>query len=217
LKGHLYSDFILNKYTIFFMAGYSFFLALVLLFSGSEELTSSTIIFFFTLMLLIWLNCGIIGISQFSKGKVRQFAVTFPQGKNGYVLSKYIFCVLLASVLIICTGICLLSPGVGIKFGTFLTIMNIGFIFLWFELAFVLIFGENFGGSVLVVLFVGSIFLATAYILFGDLTFLTELTAEDVNAFFSWLGDNLAVYSTIGNIAVLAVTFPLSCRFVSLE
>ena len=218
MKGLLYSDFVLNRITILLVAGYSIFIiAFTFYLTALPVLTGPAIIFYIIFLLLLWLNIGIIGISEFSKGKSRQFAITFPQGKKGYVLSKYIYCVLLTFIGIVCAGICLLSQGLDIKLGTILTIVNIGFIFLWFELAYILIFGEKFGASVFLVLLVTIVFFVTAYILFGDLTFLAGVTAEDVDAFFTWLGDNLAVYSTIGNIAVLVVTFPISCRFVSLD
>ena len=212
MKGHLYNDFILNKFAIFVAAGYSL-LFIIFLFFSSDEINGIQSAMFLAVLLILWLNGGIVGIVQ-AKGKTRQLAITFPQGKKGYVLSKYIFCVLMTVAGIICGGICVLASGAMPELKTIIMIINIGFVFLWVELAFTLIFGENFGSSVLVVLLITAVFLATAYMLFGNLTFLVELTMEDVYAFLNKLSNNIAVYSTIANLAVLFITFPLSCKWV---
>jgi len=215
MKGHLYSDFILNKISIIVAAGYSL-LFFITLFITSDEMDGIQSTILLVILLLLWLNGGVLGTAQ-SKGKARQYAMTFPQGKKGYVLSKYVFCVLMTIAGIICGGLCAIISETTLNIDIAITIINICFIFLWLELAFTLIFGENHGSGVLVVLFVAVTFLTTAYILFGDLAFLVELEMEDVNAFFSKLGDNMSIYSTIANLAVLIITFPLSCKFISLD
>ena len=215
MKGHLYSDLILSKFTITFASLYTISFLFILLFDNNNFQGADALIMPMFLLLL-WTNGGIFGIVM-SKGKIRQFAVTFPQGKSGYVLCKYLFCLLMSAVGILFGVICLFLLKSDIKFGTILSLINISFILLWIQLVFVLIFDESVLSATTACLCGVALFAATAYILFGNLTFLVNLKAEDVDKFFARLGDNMSVYSTIANVAVLAATFPLSCRFVSLD
>lgn len=225
MKGQILGDFLVAKQSLslLFAGAYSVALSSVPLISRidadsfqTESERALALILVVFIIASIWLQAGVLCSATLSRGNVRQFAVTFPQGKMGYVLSKYLFCILMTAVGVALCVIVIFISGLRIEPRIALALINVLFITLWLELSGMLIFGDHSAsaGLFLVVL---ALFGIVSYILFGDLTFLIELTYENFAAFIDSLSENINKYLTIANIALAVISFAASCRFLSLE
>ncbi len=221
MKGSLYCDFINSKASLIIAALMSFGYGIVIFGMRFDDVETDETRYFFMLFIVIFILMCWVSVSAMSlsvtKPRIKAYWIAFPQCKKGYVLSKYLYAFIVLTVGCLFAFLIALSSGQHIEIKMFFSLISGAFALLWISLGFIMVFGESKGTTIILVIVMLITYSGLGYILFGDLTFLVELTAEKVTECIEKISKTIGTVTIIANPILMVLSYLFVVKFMPVE